>query len=287
MKKILICLLAAVLAFGSFSYAMEEEEMGYDTYYATVKEVVEDEKFSQILVKNDVEEGKGIEEIYLYINSVPIMDLNTGEFVKDYKFTKEEKIQFFFKKNTPVLQSLPPQMTPDFIGINLENGKYSLDVDYFDGEGQGISNRLKINVSKDSVAVNMKDEKVKKFLNNDLAVLYTVSTRSLPPITNPDKIIVLDSKTKVVDLENFKAPGKETYYLRKYYEALGAEIEWVRETKSVRISVKDKFIDISTKLGLYVIEEDIVNDLSNFSLEDGNCLISEKDINDINNYLFK
>ena len=164
---------------------------GFSMIFGKVQEVSNEDEYYQILVANESTE-EGIEKIYLYIGETPIIDLKTGEFSTNYEFKKGEKIQYFLKDNTPVMQSLPPKSNPNFIGINVEEGEYSLDVDRFDKKGHGISNRLDLNLSDDLIAEDIKGKEVEDFLNKDLAVLYTIATRSNPPIASPDKIIVLD-----------------------------------------------------------------------------------------------
>lgn len=289
MKKTSIFALALVflLSFGTAAMAKDKDKpVGYEMYYGKVEEFTEKPGNRQILVKNELSGKEWIEQASLYTKEVPVIDLNTGKFTKDYKFKSGELIQFFFKKNTPVLQSLPPKLTPDFIGINAKDGKYSLDVDYFDKEGHGISNRLKINVYKDTAAENLKGESEKDILDNDLAVLYTVATRSLPPITNPDKIIVLNTKANTVDMMDYKAEGKDGILLRKYYSALGAKIEWNQAERSTQISINNKSVNILNKNSWLTIE-DVVTKIDGFTAENGVSIIPEKYVEKINNYLLK
>lgn len=213
MKKLIIGLLIlCVLGFGIFTMIKkndsnngmkenpaEDEEMndeviareGFSMAFGKIQEVFHEDKYYQILVANESTE-EDIEEIYLYIGETPIIDLETGEFVIDYELKKGEKIQYFIKNNTPIMESYPPKTNPNFIGINIEEGEYSLDVDRFNKKGHGISNRLDLNLSDGLTAEDMEGKEVEDFLNKDLAVLYTIATRSIPPIAAPDKIIVLD-----------------------------------------------------------------------------------------------
>lgn len=283
MKKFFRYVFIFLMCVTCLAFAETNEFKGYEGYFAKVEEVNEDGKYSEILVNNEDAKDMGMEKLYLYTEGVPVVDLKTGELVKDYKFKKNEKIQYFFRKDTPVLQSYPAKLAPGFIGINL-NKKYSLDVDTYGKDGCGESSRLVINVSDNTHTVNMKGEKVKEIKDKDLAVLYTVATASLPPMTNPDKIFVLDTST-TVDMKDFKAEGKG-YYLRSYYEALDAEVSWDKHTKCTKISLNDKFIEIdNTKSVLKINDKE--TSMKDFKVEKGVSYIGEEYIKMIDDYLMK
>ena len=279
MKKIFTYAFVFLLSVTCLAFAKTNELKGYVGYFGTIEDVNEDGKYSEILVKNEDTEDKGMDKLYLYTEGVPVVDLKTGELVKDYKFKKNEKIQYFFRKDTPVLQSYPAKLTPGFIGVNVSKAKYSLEVDTFDKNGRGASERLVVDFSDKSFGINMKGEKDK-----DLAVLYTVATASLPQITNPDKIFVIDT-TKTVDMEDFKVEGKG-YYLRSYYEALDADVNWDKDTKCTKISLNDKFIEIdNTKSVLKINGKE--TSMKDFKVEKGVSYIGEEYIMMIDDYLMK
>lgn len=284
MKKFFTYALIFLLSVTSLALAKTNELKGYVGYFGTIEDVNKDDKYTEILVKNEDAKEMGMEKLYLYTEGVPVVDLKTGELVKDYKFKKNEKIQYFYRKDTPVLQSYPGKLTPDFIGVNVDKAKYSLEVDTFDKDGRGASERLVLNFSDKTFGTNMKGEKVKDLKDKDLAVLYTVATTSLPPITNPDKIYVIDTM-KTVDMKNFKVEGKG-YYLRSYYEALDAEVNWDKDTKCTKISLNDKFIEIdNTKSVLKINGKE--TSMKDFKVEKGVSYIGEEYIKMIDDYLMK
>ena len=284
MKKFFTYALIFLLSVTSLALAKTNELKGYVGYFGTIEDVNKDGKYSEILVKNEDAKEMGMEKLYLYTEGVPVVDLKTGELVKDYKFKKNEKIQYFYRKDTPVLQSYPGKLTPGFIGVNVDKAKYSLEVDTFDKDGRGASERLVLNFSDKSFGTNMKGEKVKDLKDKDLAVLYTVATASLPPITNPDKVFVIDTM-KTVDMKNFKVEGKG-YYLRSYYEALDAEVNWDKDTKCTKISLNDKFIEIdNTKSVLKINGKE--TSMKDFKVEKGVSYIGEEYIKMIDDYLMK
>ena len=99
-------------------------------------------------------------------------------------------------------------------------------------------------------AKNLDGKEVKDFSNKELIVLYTEATTSLPPIATPDKIVVLES----VDLATYKEGSDKGVYLRKYYEAVGAKVEWNQADKSTKISLNDKSVSLKNMSGELYIE---------------------------------
>lgn len=79
------------------------------------------------------------------------------------------------------------------IAAKLTGGVYGVDADYFRADGAGVNERLLINglARTDVTDAGGKEMPKESALNNDLLVLYTIATASLPPQTVPDKVIVL------------------------------------------------------------------------------------------------
>lgn len=286
MKKILFFSMALVLMFSSLVLAKEEKPVKFAMDFAKVEEVNDKDESSKILVASLTDSETALDKGYLFTKDVPVMDLKTGKLIENYKFKKGEEIQYFYREDTPMLMSYPGQMTPDFIGVNVEGGKYSLDVDYFNKEGKGLSNRLELNLTDEDMAKNLKGEEVKDFLEKDLAVLYTVATRSLPPIARPEKIIVLDIPKKVVDLMGYKADDGKGFLLRAYYEDLGAQVTWEKADDTTTITLANKSIKIYNKDAKLEINKKLET-MKDFSIVDGVSYIKEAYINKINDYLLK
>lgn len=298
MKRILSITLALVMVFTSLSFAKESEEkpmtMKYEMKFATITNVP-DGDYEGILVENDMDKGDmGEKEMFLYVKT-RVVDLKTGEFVKDYKFKKGEKIQYFYRADTPIMLSLPAQMTPDVIGVNVDESKFSMDVDYFDKDGHGISNRLDLNLGEEVKAKNFAGEEEKDFLPSELLVLYTIATRSIPPIAAPEKIEILNTKgiadeektdekktdeSKVPDEKGIlKAYEKtaDTYYLRKALEGLGAEVNWIRDTNTTEITKADKKVIIYNENKKMQID-DMLIEMKDFNIEDKTSYIGREDL---------
>lgn len=298
MKRILSITLALVMVFTSLSFAKESEEkpmtMKYEMKFATITNVPEGD-YEGILVENDMDKGDmGEKEVFLYVKT-RVVDLKTGEFVEGYKFKKGEKIQYFYRADTPMMLSLPAQMTPDVIGVNVDESKFSMDVDYFDKDGHGIGNRLDLNLGEEVKAKNFAGEEEKDFLPSELLVLYTIATRSIPPIAAPEKIEILNTKgiadeektdekktdeSKVPDEKDvLKAYEKtaDTYYLRKALEGLGAEVNWIRDTNTTEITKADKKVIIYNDRKEMQID-DMLIEMKDFNIEDKTSYIGREDL---------
>lgn len=282
MKRLIAIAMAFVLTIGTISFAKENKKaIGYERVFGKVTEVVGEKEDSQILVKNeDVE--KGMEELYLYTAKVPVLDLKTGKFVENYKFKKGDMIEYFYKKDTPIMQSLPAKLSPDFIAINAEDGEFSVDVDHFNEKGHGVSNRVQINLDVEMNVTDLNGKEVGKFEEGDYAVIYKIATKSLPPIATPEKIVALDSK--VDESKDSMNDGEKNIYLRKHYEELGAKVEWNGEIRTIKISSKDKSVEIDVNRKELTIEERVLK-MEGFKIYEGSSLVPEQFIKRIDNYL--
>ena len=297
MKRILSIALACVILFTSLSFAKESEEkpIRYEMKFATVTNVP-DGDYEEILVDNEMDkDDMGEKEMFLYVKT-KVVDLKTGEFVEDYKFKKGEKIQYFYRADTPMMLSLPARIKPDVIGVNVDGAEFSMDVDYFDKAGHGIANRLDLNLGEEIKAKNFAGEDVKDFLPNEILALYTIATRSIPPIAAPEKIAILkeekiqdqmtDENKDAKENDKLKVYEKtaDTYYLRKALEGLGAEVNWIRDTKTTEITKADKKVVINNDMKEMRID-DMVIDMTDFKIENKISYISKDDLVKILEYL--
>ena len=282
MKRLIAIAMAFVLTIGTISFAKENKEaVGYERVFGKVTEVLGEKEETEILVQNEDQE-KSMEELYLYTAKVPVLDLKTGKFVENYKFKNGDMIEYFYKKDSPIMQSLPAKLNPDFIAINAEDGEYSVDVDHFNEKGRGVSNRVQINLDVEMNVTDLNGKEVGKFEEGDYAVIYTIATASLPPIATPEKIIALDAKVDAS--KDVKTDGEKNIYLRKHYEELGTKVEWNGETRTIKISSKDKSVEIDVNRKELTIEERVLK-MEGFKIYEGSSLVPEQFIKRIDIYL--
>ncbi|MFR9279469.1 MAG: stalk domain-containing protein, partial [Ezakiella coagulans] len=76
----------------------------------------------------------------------------------------------------------------------------------------------------------------------------------------------------------------DTYYLRKALEGLGAEVNWIRDTKTTEITKADKKVVINNDMKKMRID-DMVIDMTDFKIENKISYISKDDLVKILEYL--
>ena len=273
MKNIFILSLVLMLVFSSIVYASAENikkiesnpEMGFSKMVGAVANIDKDEKGIKVSFKEDG--AKEVGWVLLLSDDSIVIDGKNGKMVAIGELKKDQKLDVYYRKHTPVLQSYPAQFSPTVIFIPAEDGYYS-DVDYYDEHGNGHEARLVINNPENSTIVNIKVEKrlVKDILNKDLIVLYKNSTRSLPPQTNPDKIIILEDvgvknsheiklsgNPIIYTLEPVSQNGEKLYPIRQIFENAGGKVEWQDSTKTIEIKISSQVIRINTKTKLVIV----------------------------------
>lgn len=201
-----------------------KQEMGFQRVYGTVEAV--DEKGAMIQGEN--------EAWYLHLQETPVLDAQRGVRVHR-KLEKGERIEVFIQHNRPVMLSYPAQVVPDLVVVQ-PNRNYSVDMDYFTQEGEGISRRLVIRRLPDKITDNFgRPVAANQVLEHRLIVLYTMATRSIPPQTNPDKVIVYQGHypedIRQVQDEN----GTVLYGLRELAEHFGAAVIWNESERTVTL----------------------------------------------------
>lgn len=104
-----------------------------------------------------------------------------------------QEIFIYINKDTPVMMSLPPKYVPILLVVNSNPGFMSHKFDTFDHNL--ISGDKTIQISEHFLDVIASDKNVplvKELLKNqNLLVFYKESTKSIPAIVNPKKIIIL------------------------------------------------------------------------------------------------
>lgn len=126
------------------------------------------------------------------------------------------------------------------------------------GEYVSEDEELAINVSEESVIVDLEGNAVEKadIADKYIAVFYSMSTMSIPPITNPDKIVVLEAAKEEVAGEVVlsvaaadvkEEDGVKLVPVRKYAESLELTVGWNGEDKSVTVGTVP--MGVSFKIG--------------------------------------
>jgi copper amine oxidase-like protein len=241
----------------------KEEAIGYIEYKGKITDIEKDEEKENMSILVEGEDKKAQEKIVFHITEdMTMLNAKTKEFIEREDLEEGDEITVFFKENTPMTMSIPPQATPNAIIVNDSEEIGSVKVSYFNNELVDKDNELKLNISDDTIIVDIDGDKVdgKHLKDNDLMVFYTITTRSIPAQTTPEKVVVLaDIETddsddvdemitaldkvmlndKTIDLEHEIYKTEDGVYmiaLRPISEALGYKVTWNNEERSAELT---------------------------------------------------
>ncbi|MFD2115654.1 stalk domain-containing protein [Paenibacillus yanchengensis] len=180
------------------------------------------------------------------------LNINAETFVNG-ELKEGATITAFLQNNMPMIMIYPPQYTP--IAVSVDTDDSFTTVDKFDKEMVSSNGTLKLNVDED---IKVTDTAGKAYtgslVDQVLFVEYGASTKSIPAITTPQKIVVLkeqgiaqeevaiDKKQFIVNGKTIKAPAayindKDVVMLpvRAIAEALDIKVTWEQPTKTIRL----------------------------------------------------
>lgn len=186
----------------------------YISNTVTVTEIT-DTAIATTLKKDDAENPENTINYTLNENTI-VLGYANGD-VKSLKDIKKgDQITVFSNSYAPAPLIMPPQYQADviFVEDNLELNslrKANVDTYFADNETMiNAANNLVLNIADDTEIVDRKGGKVdKKDLDKkDLAVIYSIETRSIPAQTNPHKIVVLGENEMA--LKQIEAAKTET-----------------------------------------------------------------------------
>ncbi len=191
-----------------------------------------------------------------------IVDKTTYVFENE-KISVGSEITVYYDANAMMIMIYPPQYKAEVIVV--ENDSRNIKVDKFDEELVSADGMLKLmNISEVKDIVNEDGSAYKGDLKDKvLAAVYTISTRSIPAQTTPQKIVVLDKaagsdqqpdekpESAIVSVsgsdvfvggKKIAAPaayvskaGVQMVPLRAAAEAMGLEVTWNGSERSVSI----------------------------------------------------
>jgi hypothetical protein len=111
-------------------------------------------------------------------------------FVDRYKVQVGSEISAFYNGNAPAILIYPPQLPAVVVAENVPERQ--VVVDRFDNDLVNFDGTLKLNITQETV---IELENGQDFEGNlagrSLVVVYSITTRSIPAQTVPEKIIVL------------------------------------------------------------------------------------------------
>lgn len=187
--------------------------------------------------------------------------------INDSKIEEGSTITAFYDVDKPMIMIYPPQYTAEVITVeNEETENVNIKVDLFDENLLSADNSLKLNVSDDTEVIFKDGSDFEGELENrKLAVVYDISTRSIPAQTTPIEIIVLSEEIEKEDNENINdvssmdivvnnekiesenafsnEEGTVMVPLRAISESLGFDVTWDNTAQGVKIG-KATFLNI-------------------------------------------
>ena len=180
-----------------------------------------------------------------------------------------DDIRVFYNAKNPMILIYPPQFNAEFAALNLDEAT-SVTIGRFDENFIDSENNLKLNIA-DTTEIVYEDGKIfegetSDLVNRKIVVVYSVTTKSIPAITTPEKIIIMYEKAVapiyiltdeeksdiaagfakadiVLNGQTLKdAPkafmnddGILMVPMRAIAEGIGFEVSWIGETKTVNM----------------------------------------------------
>jgi hypothetical protein len=182
-------------------------------------------------------------------------------FVTETELVLGAKVTGFYDANLPIIMIYPMQPHAVVMAVELPEIQ-SIKIDRFDSEMLSYDGGLKLNLSDETEIVSADGTAYEGSLfDRKLVVLYTFTTRSLPPQTTPHKVIVLnevavpigevitdgqaieitelvvENATIVAPLPFLDENGVVMVPLRAVAEALGYSVGWDDKTGSVTVGI--------------------------------------------------
>ena len=183
----------------------------YISNTVTVTEVGEG-KIATTLNKEDAENPENTVNYTILENTLVFNSKGEKKEVKDIE--KDADITVFTNSYSPAPLIMPPQYQADVIIINDGEEIGSVNVDTYIADGERLinaANSLVLNIGETTKIVDKDGKEVKadELKNKDLVVFYTITTRSIPAQTTPEKVVVLGENetalAQIADAQNVTA----------------------------------------------------------------------------------
>lgn len=165
-----------------------EPVVNYLSFAGTITDIRGDEEQRAISVQDENNTDNSI--VFNLSDDVLLLDANSREVLKD-GFAVGQKVTAYYPENTPMALSLPPITTPKVIVLNSEVVPGFVHVATFDETLTSSDSQLKLNISTKTKVTDGEGNPVTTLANRDLVVFYTISTRSIPAQTTPERIFVI------------------------------------------------------------------------------------------------
>lgn len=159
--------------------------MRYSPIYGTVRSIMplqnSNENYICTLILSMMSKDMGTVNFFITPNTYVL---------EQQKFYPGDPVIAFYDTQTPIALIYPPRFTAIILAGNCLDGFAAFD--YFDKELINSDQTLKLNLDYEETNIVLSNGQT--FTGNPggnyLLVLYTITTRSIPPVTVPEKVVV-------------------------------------------------------------------------------------------------
>lgn len=273
MKKRIIAFIAAITMMASAAYAQEtntnEEIMlisenpaveavpSYISNQVTVLNI-EDGKIETTIDETKKDDPEYILNFVVSEDSL-IFDGNTADVKNASDIKAGDKLVVFTDSSSPATLSLPPvYMANIVVTYGVDEPQMSVVSDTFnkaEEELVSLGNTLRVAMSEETKVMDEEGNAVESadLSGKRLVVFYDMATRSLPPLTTPKFVVVINETVveEVVDYSSVttikagentiskivvKEDGEVVVPVRAIAEGLGLKVDWDDSLKAVMIN---------------------------------------------------
>lgn len=192
-----------------------------------------------------------------------------GSKLADFTALKADtEVTVILDNNAPMTMSLPGQ-TNGAVAIVMNNnafvGKFNDNLE---------NDKLKLEIGDNTQILDVRGTKqtlkADDIKSKEAIVVYGVSTKSIPAITTPDFVVILDNdadvevpeETKPEETKPEETKPVEKVTLRKAFEEKGYKVEWTANDKPIVISNDKVKAEVTIGSNKVVVDGDMVYEIS-------------------------
>lgn len=237
---------------------VEMEQPNYIEFNGKITEINSKGEFFSILAENDLENA--LDKLVAYISEdTVLLNDDTMDFVTIDNLKEGMEVSIFYHKETPMLMSYPPQLTPNVVVVRNKESKNGILVDKFDEDLLNGDKSLRLLLSDKTEIVDIEGNKVDKehITNKNLVIFYDMVLESYPAQIPPKRVIVLkdeeveENNAVIETLDKIAIDGEKITLdhpiytneekvfmvpLRQIAEKLDYKVEWDQETQSAELT---------------------------------------------------
>lgn len=267
MKKvstITLGVLAAGLAFSNYpasaqsetpqaiSKQASEEKNEQTTNYIAFSGMISEIKQNGESLSLVVEESENFTQMIFPITDDVLLFNNGSTALKKDNLKKGLKVVAYYDRNKPMPLIYPATIIPAIVVVHDEKEMEQVKVSKFDKNLLSLDGELRLRLDKETVLMNEKGDKVKEeeLYGRELIVFYTISTKSIPAQTAPEKVIVLNSTNdqnvqQLINEDHYMKNGAKMIPLRKIAEFLGYDVQWEQKTTGIMMRLQNRSFQVS------------------------------------------